>query len=80
MTPVAIYAHNAILIDMNIFAHNGIDHIHHAHESAAHASEPNYLLIITLFAALFAGAIFLVTRLTAKTQSERVHTQRKKRK
>ncbi len=80
MTLVAIYAHNAILIDMNIFAHNGIDHIHHAQESAAHASEPNYLLIITIFGVLLAGVVFLVTKHAAKTQSERVHTQRKNRK
>ncbi len=62
---------------MNLLAHNGIDHIHHAHKSAEHANEPNYLLIITVAAALLAGAIYAVSRYRASAQPERAETHTK---
>lgn len=75
---MAIYAGGGILTVMHILAHNSVDHITHAHKSAEHASEPNYLLLVTVFVALVAGAIFVVSRLVAKAQTEKADTQQAK--
>ena len=75
---MAIYTEDAILISMHLLAHNGIDHIHHAHKGAEHASEPNYLLLITVFVALVGGIAFALSRLSAKAQMEKTSSRRTK--
>ncbi|MCA9331884.1 hypothetical protein KC968_03015 [Candidatus Saccharibacteria bacterium] len=58
---------------MNFFAHNGVEHATNNPVSMAHATTPNYLLIVILLLIILAISIFIITRIKHKPQSSKLH-------